>query len=143
MGVDLLTGKVKILALDHVVSAGPVVSPKGYIGQIEGGGVMSLGYTLMEEVKMIDGQLATTNFDAYLMPNIVDVPFDTNVHAIEDLVEGDPYGPRGVGEIGTIAIIPAVVKAVHDAIGCWVSKLPISSEEILENIESKGMLTWM
>ncbi|WP_299512119.1 xanthine dehydrogenase subunit D [uncultured Rummeliibacillus sp.] len=141
--VDLLTGKVKILALDHVVSAGPVVSPKGYIGQIEGGGVMSLGYTLMEEVKMIDGQLATTNFDAYLMPNIVDVPFETNVHAIEDLVEGDPYGPRGVGEIGTIAIIPAVVKAVHDAIGCWVSKLPISSEEILENIESKGMLTWI
>ena len=141
--VDLLTGKVKVVSMDHVVAAGPVVSPQGYRGQIEGGGVMSLGYTLMEEVKMVNGRFATQNFDTYLMPNIVDVPFETNVYTIEELYEGDQYGPRGVGEIGTISIIPAIVKAVHDAIDCWVTKLPISSEEILENIESKGLLTWI
>ena len=141
--VDLLSGKVKVLSMDHVISAGPVVSPNGFRGQIEGGGIMSLGYTLTEEVKMVDSQYVTQNFDSYLMPNIVDVPFETNVYAIEELFEGDPYGPRGVGEIGTIAITPAIVKAIHDAIGCWVTKLPISSDEILENIESKGMLTWI
>lgn len=141
--VDLLSGKVKVLSMDHVISAGPVVSPNGFRGQIEGGGIMSLGYTLTEEVKMVDSQYVTQNFDSYLMPNIVDVPFETNVYAIEELYEGDPYGPRGVGEIGTIAITPAIVKAIHDAIGCWVTKLPISSDEILENIESKGMLTWI
>ncbi|MDI7741931.1 xanthine dehydrogenase subunit D [Lysinibacillus fusiformis] len=141
--VDILSGKVKVLSMDHVISAGPVVSPNGFRGQIEGGGVMSLGYTLTEEVKMVDSQYVTQNFDSYLMPNIVDVPFETNVYAIEELFEGDPYGPRGVGEIGTIAITPAIVKAIHDAIGCWVTKLPISSDEILENIESKGMLTWI
>lgn len=141
--VDILSGKVKVLSMDHVISAGPVVSPNGFRGQIEGGGIMSLGYTLTEEVKMVDSQYVTQNFDSYLMPNIVDVPFETNVYAIEELFEGDPYGPRGVGEIGTIAITPAIVKAIHDAIGCWVTKLPISSDEILENIESKGMLTWI
>ena len=141
--VDILSGKVKVLSMDHVISAGPVVSPNGFRGQIEGGGVMSLGYTLTEEVKMVDSQYVTQNFDSYLMPNIVDVPFETNVYAIEELFEGDPYGPRGVGEIGTIAITPAIVKAIHDAIDCWVTKLPISSDEILENIESKGMLTWI
>lgn len=141
--VDLLSGKVKVMAIDHVISAGPVVSPNGFRGQIEGGGVMSLGYTLTEEVKMVNSQYVTQNFDSYLMPNIVDVPFETNVYAIEELYEGDPYGPRGVGEIGTIAITPAIVKAIHDAIGCWVSKLPISSEEILENVESRGMLSWI
>lgn len=141
--VDILSGKVKVLSMDHVISAGPVVSPNGFRGQIEGGGIMSLGYTLTEEVKMVDSQYVTQNFDSYLMPNIVDVPFETNVYAIEELYEGDPYGPRGVGEIGTIAITPAIVKAIHDAIGCWVTKLPISSDEILENIESKGMLTWI
>lgn len=141
--VDLLSGKVKVLSMDHVVSAGPVVSPHGYRGQIEGGGIMSLGYTLLEEAKMKDAQYVGQNYDSYLIPNIVDVPFETNVYAIEELYEGDSYGPRGVGEIGTIAITPAIVKAVHDAIGCWVSKLPISSEEILENIESRGLLEWI
>ncbi|RTQ88856.1 xanthine dehydrogenase subunit D [Lysinibacillus telephonicus] len=141
--VDLLTGKVKVLSIDHVVSAGPVISPHGYRGQIEGGGIMSLGYTLLEEAKMKDAQYVAQNFDSYLIPNIAEVPFETNVYAIEELYEGDSYGPRGVGEIGTIAITPAIVKAVHDAIGCWVSKLPISSEEILEHIESRGMLEWI
>jgi len=141
--VDILTGKVKVLSMDHVVSAGPVVSPKGFRGQIEGGAVMSLGYTLMEEVKMIDSQYVTHNFDSYLMPNTVDVPFETNVYAIEELYKGDIYGPRGVGEISTIAITPAIVKAIHDAVGCWITKLPISSEEILKDVESRGMLTWI
>ena len=141
--VDVLTGKVKVTSIDHVISAGPVVSPSGYVGQIEGGGVMSLGYTLTEDVKMIEGKYATENFDSYLMPNIVDVPFQTNVFAIEQLSQGDPYGPRGVGEIGTIAIIPAIVKAIHDATGCWIKKLPVSPEELLENMEQKGVLEWV
>lgn len=141
--VDLLSGKVKVLSIDHVVSAGPVVSPHGYRGQIEGGGVMSLGYTLLEDVKMQNANYIAQNFDTYLIPNIVDVPFETNVYAIEELYEGDCYGPRGVGEIGTIAITPAIVKAIHDAIGCWISKLPISSEEILDHIEARGLLEWI
>ena len=141
--VDVLTGKVKVTSIDHVISAGPVVSPSGYVGQIEGGGIMSLGYTLMEDMKMVDGKYATENFDSYLMPNIVDVPFATNVYAIEELVEGDKYGPRGVGEIGTIAIIPAIVKAIHDATGCWIKRLPVCPEELLEHMEQRGALEWV
>ncbi len=141
--VDLLTGKVKVTGLDHVIAAGPVVSPNGYRGQIEGGGVMSLGYTLMEEAKMIDGRYVTKNFDTYLIPGISDVPFETNVTAIEQLYEGDIYGPRGVGEIGTISITPAIISAVYDAIGYRVKTLPISSEELLEAIELRGMLEWV
>lgn len=140
--VDLLTGKVRVTDINHCIAAGPVVSPKGYRGQIEGGGVMSLGYTLMEEAKMIHSQYATQNFDTYLIPSIADIPFNMNVQAIESLEEDDPFGPRGVGEIGTIAITPAIVKAIHDAIGHWVHRLPVSSEEILEAIEGRGMLEW-
>ncbi|MGN1387679.1 MAG: xanthine dehydrogenase subunit D [Bacillus sp. (in: firmicutes)] len=141
--VDLLTGKVKVKSLDHVIAAGPVVSPNGYRGQIEGGGVMSLGYTLMEEAKMVDGQYAIRNFDSYLIPTIADTPFKTDVFAIEELYDGDQFGPRGVGEIGTISITPAIVSAIHDAIGYWVQRLPVSSEEILQVVERKGLLEWM
>lgn len=137
--IDLLTGKIKVIKINHVIAAGPVVSPQGYLGQIEGGGVMGLGYALMEDALMQQGQYITDNLDSYLIPSIRDVPITMNVHAIETLYEGDPYGPRGVGEIGGIAIAPAIVKAIHDAIGYWVCRLPVSPEEILHAIEVRGI----
>lgn len=141
--VDLLTGKVKVLDLDQAIAAGPVVSLLGYQGQIEGGGIMALGYSLMEEAKMENGAYINDNFDTYLIPTIQDVPFVMNVEAIEKLQEGDIYGPRGVGEIGTIAVAPAIVKAIHDATGCWVNKLPVSREFLLEQLSVRGEKRWI
>jgi xanthine dehydrogenase D subunit len=141
--VDLLTGKIKVLTLDQVIAAGPVVSLLGYQGQIEGGGIMALGYSLMEEAKMENGHYVNDNFDTYLIPTIQDVPFVMNVEAIEKLQDGDIYGPRGVGEIGTIAVAPAIVKAIHDATGCWISKLPVSREVLLEHLSSRGEKRWI
>lgn len=102
---------------------------------------MALGYTLMEEAKMTDGRYAAENLDQYLIPGFKDVPA-MKLTAIEELMEGDSHGPRGVGEIGTITITPAIVKAVHDAVGCWINKLPISREELLDAIDRKGMKEW-
>lgn len=141
--VDLLTGKVKVISLDQSVSAGPIVSPLGYLGQIEGGGVMALGYTVMEEAKMDKGVYLTDNFDTYLIPTICDVPYKLNVYAVENLVEGDPYGPRGVGEIGTVAVAPAIARAIYDAIGCWINKIPISPEFILKSVSSGEKKIWI
>ena len=47
--VDLLTGTVKVINIYEAVSAGPVVNPIGYLGQIEGGSIMALGYTLIKK----------------------------------------------------------------------------------------------
>lgn len=141
--VDHLTGKVKVLDLDQAIAAGPVVSLLGYQGQIEGGGIMALGYSLMEEAKMEKGHYLNDNFDTYLIPTIQDVPFAMNVKAIEKLQDGDIYGPRGVGEIGTIAVAPAIVKAIHDATGCWVKKLPVSREDLLEQLTLREEKRWI
>ncbi|MFC4766733.1 xanthine dehydrogenase subunit D [Effusibacillus consociatus] len=132
--VDLLTGRVRALKMDQAVSAGPVVTQMGYLGQIEGGGVMGLGFTLMEDAVMEKGRYSTQNFDSYLIPTIRDVPLDVNVEAIEALHPNDSYGPRGVGEIGTVAVAPALAAAIHDAIGYRVSRLPVSPEEILKAV---------
>ena len=145
--VDALTGRVYVSRLDHAVAAGPVVNPMGYLGQIEGGGSMALGFTLMEDATMDNGRYMTENFDSYLIPTILDIPKLTNVSAIEELEDGDEYGPRGVGEIGTIAVAPAIAAAIHDATGHWVNKLPICPEEIMEfafaKISSNGPYNWL
>ncbi|MCP3763606.1 xanthine dehydrogenase subunit D [Domibacillus sp. A3M-37] len=138
--VDLLTGRINVTELHQSLSAGPVVNEMGYLGQIEGGGVMALGYTLMEDVIMADGHYVTENLDSYLIPGIKDVPFNLQVKAIESLPAEDDYGPRGVGEIGTIAVAPAIANAIYDAVGLRVSQLPVKPETVLKSTEERGVL---
>ncbi|MCL7747709.1 xanthine dehydrogenase subunit D [Halalkalibacter alkaliphilus] len=128
--VNLLTGTVKVIRMDHAVAAGPVINPMGYVGQIEGGSVMALGFTLSEDAVMNDGKYVTQNLDTYLVPTIFDVPEEQHVHAIEELPDGDSYGPRGVGEVGSVALAPAIVAAIKEATGIWVTKLPVNREQL-------------
>ncbi|WP_420798962.1 molybdopterin cofactor-binding domain-containing protein [Paenibacillus mucilaginosus] len=129
--VDTLTGSVRVLNQHHAVAAGPVVNPMGFAGQIEGGSSMAIGFTLSEDAVMEGGEYLTRNLDTYLVPTVADMPAGFSLDAIEDLPEGDPYGPRGIGEVGTVALAPAIVSAIHQAAGVWVKKLPVSKEELI------------
>lgn len=137
--VDKLTGKVKVTKIDHAVAAGPIVNPMGYLGQIEGGGVMAIGFTLMEDAVMEKSKYVTENLDTYLIPTICDVPPITSVEAIETLLEGDHFGPRGVGEIGTVSVAPAITAAIQNATTFQANKLPISAEEILMVFQQQNL----
>jgi xanthine dehydrogenase D subunit len=123
--VDGLTGRVRVLDQFHAVAAGPVMNPQGYLGQIEGGSSMALGYALLEEAVMERGQYVTNNFDTYLIPTIADHAGPVEVMPIEDLPEGDEHGPRGVGEIGSVGLAPAIASAVRHATGVRINRLPI------------------
>ncbi|MGO4271564.1 xanthine dehydrogenase subunit D, partial [Paenibacillus sp. TAF58] len=95
--VNMLTGRVKVVQTDHVIAAGPVINPMGFLGQIEGGSVMALGFTLTEDAVMQKSNYLRHNLDTYLVPTFKDSPHTIRVEAIEDLPEGDTFGPRGVG----------------------------------------------
>jgi len=129
--VDLLTGRVKLLKQLHAVAAGPVMNPQGFLGQIEGGAGMAAGYALMEEAKMSAGAYVTRNFDSYLIPTIADLSGEIEVRAIEELPEDDEHGPRGVGEIGSVGVAPAIASAVYAATGVRVARLPIDPQALI------------
>jgi nicotinate dehydrogenase large molybdopterin subunit len=131
--VNLLTGRVKVTNQYNAVAAGPVINPMGYVGQIEGGSSMSLGFALMENAAMREGRYLISNLDTYLIPTIADTPSQFHVDAIESLIEGDEYGPRGVGEIGTVGIAPAIAAAINHAVGKWVNELPVNPEDLIGN----------
>lgn len=126
--VNLLTGRVRVLDQYHTVAAGPVANPQGYLGQIEGGSSMAVGFTLSENAVMSGGSYITKNLDTYLVPTIVDMNGSIQVEPIEDLPEHDTYGPRGIGEVGSVNLAPAVASAVFQAVGKRVTKLPIDPE---------------
>jgi CO/xanthine dehydrogenase Mo-binding subunit len=67
-----------------------------------------------------------------MVPSIRDVPTAISVTALEDLDEGDPWGPRGVGELGIGAVTPAIANAVAAAIGAWPVACPFAPETIAD-----------
>lgn len=128
--VNRLTGRVKLLRQYHAVAAGPVMNPQGYLGQIEGGSGMAVGFALSEDALMERGEYLTRNLDTYLIPTVCDLAGETEVEAIEELPEGDEHGPRGVGEIGSVGVAPAIASAIYQATGRRVSRLPIDPTEL-------------
>jgi len=129
--LDRATGQVRVLDLHLHTAAGPVIDLASYLGQIEGGAVQGLGFSLTEDVLYRAGHPVTANLDSYMMPTIHDRPLRLAVTADETLDPGDPFGPRGVGELGIGAVTPAIANALGALTGRWPQAAPFSPEEML------------
>ena len=129
--LDRATGQVRVLDLHLHTAAGPVIDLASYLGQIEGGAVQGMGFTLTEDTLYRAGRPVTANLDAYMMPTIHDCPLRMAVTADETLDPGDPYGPRGVGELGIGAVTPAIANAVAALTGLWPETAPFVPEELM------------
>ncbi len=132
VAVSRITGQVRVLDLHQHTAAGPMLDVAAYLGQIEGGGVQGLGFTLSEDALMQDGRFVTANLDTYMLPGIADVPRTLASFALEELDAGDPFGPRGAGELGIGAVTPAIANAVADATGFWPETTPFNPERLLD-----------
>jgi xanthine dehydrogenase D subunit len=131
VAVNRVTGTVRVLDIQQHTAAGPVIDVAAYLGQMEGGAIQGLGFTLTEDALMTDSAFITANFDSYMLPSIRDGAETLSVYALEGLDVGDDLGPRGAGELGIGAITPAIANAVADAIGYRPLSLPVSAEDIL------------
>ena len=54
---------------------------------------------------------------------------------MEKPFSGAPHGAKGVGELPMDVVAPAIVDAIHDAVGVWVTQLPATPERILAALE--------
>jgi len=138
VAVSRVTGQVRVLDLHQHTAAGPMLDPAAYLGQIEGGGVQGLGFTLTEDAVMRGGRYLAGNLDLYMLPGIADAPESLMSFALEELDEGDPFGPRGAGELGIGAVTPAIVNAIADAVGAWPERIPVDPEWVLGALRGAG-----
>lgn len=116
-------GKIKKVIAAHDV--GRAVNPKSVEGQIEGGVVMSLGYSLTEDFPLQNGKpllkLGTLGlFRADMTPQIVPILIEKNKN---DLA----CGAKGIGEICSIPTPPAVALAYLNRDGDFRTKLPLEN----------------
>jgi CO/xanthine dehydrogenase Mo-binding subunit len=59
---------------------------------------------------------------------------------VEHPTNGGPYGAKGIGELVSIPITPAITNAIYNAVGYRVDTLPVDQEKIAMDLCShKGL----
>jgi hypothetical protein len=74
VGVDTETGQVTVLKNVACHDVGRAINPAAVIGQIQGGSYQGLGYALMENLIVENGEIKTPSLSEYLVPTAVDYP---------------------------------------------------------------------
>jgi CO/xanthine dehydrogenase Mo-binding subunit/aerobic-type carbon monoxide dehydrogenase small subunit (CoxS/CutS family) len=120
---DLGTVKVRKIVAAHDV--GRAINPTQVEGQIHGGIAQGLGFALMEAY--VPGR--TENLHDYLIPTVGDMP-EIECLLIEDPEPSGPYGAKGVGEPALIPTAPAILGAIHHAVGVRITQLPASPDRV-------------
>jgi CO/xanthine dehydrogenase Mo-binding subunit len=123
--VDTQLGTVRVLKITAAHDVGRAINPTLIEGQIEGGVAQGLGMALMEEFFPGKGE----NLHDYLIPSAGDIPPVESI-LIEDPSPVGPFGAKGIGEQAVIPTAPAILNALHDAIGIRVRKVPATPDRI-------------
>jgi CO/xanthine dehydrogenase Mo-binding subunit len=134
--VDEETGAVRVLKVIAAHEVGTAINPQSVQNQIEGCVVMGLGYGLMEEFQMNQGQIVTDTLKKLHLPYSNVVP-EIEVHIVEDPQPGGPFGAKGLGELPVNPTAPAIINAIYDAVGVRLTELPATPEKLLKAIRER------
>jgi CO/xanthine dehydrogenase Mo-binding subunit len=137
--VDLETGMVRILRVALASDVGKALNRLQVEAQDEGAAVMGLGHTLMEQLILDEhGRILNLGALDYRIPTIQDIPLELHSELIENEDGPGPYGAKGAGEGGVLAIAAAIGAAVNEAAGVIIRDLPLTPERIWRAIQTKG-----
>lgn len=136
--VDTETGEVKVHKLVSAYDCGKAINPMLVEGQIDGGAAGGLGSALMEELHPYYPTLDNypTGFFSYMIPTAKDLP-ELDAVIVEMGSRTGPYGAKGIGEMTANSQAPAIINAIHNAVGVWITDLPATSEKVLRALEGQ------
>ena len=129
--VDTELGFVRILDVISGHDVGKAINPQQVEGQIEGAVVQAAGYAILEDFQQRDGYVQTSQLSTYLIPTVLDIPDRVESLILEVPDPIGPWGARGMAEMPYIPLTPAIIAAVHDAVGVWFDSFPLTSERVL------------
>ncbi|MBI1950065.1 MAG: molybdopterin-dependent oxidoreductase [Acidobacteria bacterium] len=136
--VDPRTGWIRVERVHLAHDVGRCINPVLVVGQIEGSVYMGLGEALMEEQVFRarrNGVHKNPSLLEYKSPTTMEMP-DVVSYIIEDPDPNGPFGAKEVGQGPLLPIAPAVVNAVHDAVGVRIDEVPVTPEKVLKALES-------
>jgi xanthine dehydrogenase molybdenum-binding subunit len=142
--IDMLTGEVNVRKVIAAHDVGRAINPLTLEGQIEGGIVMCIGYTLTEHYIQEDGKPWTNVMARYKTPSIIHAPTIIS-HIVEHNTSAGPFGAKGVGELPSIPTSAAITNAIYRATGVRMLSLPVDQDELLRATragETEVELAW-
>ncbi|GAA2295296.1 xanthine dehydrogenase family protein molybdopterin-binding subunit [Streptomyces kunmingensis] len=137
VGVDTVSGEVRVRRLLGVYAAGHILNPRTARSQFIGAMTMGLGMALTEGSTMdaAFGDFAECDLAAYHVPAHADVPAIEAYWIDEDDPHLNPMGSKGIGEIGIVGTAAAIGNAVRHATGVRLRELPLTPDRILSGGE--------
>jgi xanthine dehydrogenase YagR molybdenum-binding subunit len=109
------------------------LNPKTARSQAIGGIIWGVGHALLEksETDPALGRFVNRNYSGYLVPTSADIPKLDVLFVGEFDNEASPIGVKGLGELTSVSVAPAIANAVYHATGRRIRHLPITIEDIL------------
>ena len=138
LDVDPVTGWIRVERVHLAHDVGQCINPVLVVGQIEGSVYMGLGEALMEEQVFRanrHGVHKAPSLLEYKSPTTMEMP-EVVSYIIEDKDPNGPFGAKEVGQGPLLPIAPAVVNAVHSAVGVRIDEIPVTPEKVLKALAS-------
>jgi len=132
--VDTETGHVLITRMINVADVGKPINPKIVETQLSGAAMMQLGFSMFEKMHIDAGQVTNASLADYKIPGIHDVPLVMENETVDATQENGPFGAKGVGELATFGLSPALANAIDDAIGVRLTELPLNAEAVFRGL---------
>ena len=136
--VDTETGHVKIAKLVNVVDVGKAINPRIVETQISGAALMQLGFSMFEKMHIDGGQITNASLADYKIPGFHDVPAIMDNSHVDTNQSNGPFGAKGVGEVSTFCVSPAIANAIDDAVGVRLTELPMNAEFVYRALRAKA-----
>ena len=128
VSLDRKTGKIKVHNYWVAVDPGLAIQPTNILAQLEGAVVYGLSLALLEELNIKNGAVVQSNFNDYPVLRMADMP------EIHSQIIPSKAPPTGMGEIGVLAVAPAIANAVFQLTGQRLRHLPMSANRVKKTI---------
>jgi 4-hydroxybenzoyl-CoA reductase subunit alpha len=137
LDADPRSGEVRLNKVWVAHDIGRVLNPVLARGQVEGCVYMAIGEAVMEEQVYRKGMARRTSVLDYKTPTCLEMP-EIETLFVETIDPEGPYGAKEVGQGPMLPVVPAVVSAIHDALGIWVDEVPVTPEKVMHALEVKA-----
>ena len=101
---------------------------------------MGISFALMENSYPYYPKMdfAVKNLGDYILTTAADMPLEMITGIVEVPHPDGPKGAKGFSEMSANGPPPAILSAIHDATGVWISDYPATPERILKALEMNG-----
>jgi CO/xanthine dehydrogenase Mo-binding subunit len=133
--IERATGALRIAKAYSVLECGQALVPEIVLGQAQGGFAMGVGYALLETLPLYEDGPGNGkwNLGQYLVVRGSDLPLhDLEIEILPPIDASER--PKGIAEVVTIPVVPALLNAIFDATGRRFQSLPVTQAMLKEAV---------